>query len=265
MTMMDRHRGFALPLVLWLIAILTVAIGLLALSSSNRHLESVTLSDRVAAEAAARAGIAYANLRLDPHLGTQRWAPDGQSHAWNYDDYELTIVIRDEWGKFDLNAGDPDVLRALMQLEEIAPDQASAVLDGLGAMHAARLSRQDGVTQATQTPARLFTVAALTQLPGVSAETLARLAPELTVYSGRMLPDAASADARMRSALVAAGKAAGTPVGAANGSGLYQIEATASRRGRPAGRVQVVEQWTPRYDGGIETRWLAWEHGRWQQ
>lgn len=259
------HDGFALPLVLWLIAILTVSVGLLTLSSSNRHLEAVTLSDRVAAEAVARAGIAYANLRLDPRLGAERWAPDGQSHAWNYDEYELTIVIRDEGGKFDLNAGDLEVLQALMQLGEIGPDQMSAVLNGLGAMRAARLSRQDGVTAPNAVPTRLFTVASLTQLPGVSGETLARLAPELTVYSGRALPDVALADARMRAALVASGKAVGTPVGSANGSGLYQIEVTAHRAERPPGQVQVVEQWAPRYDGGIDTRWLAWGHGRWQQ
>ena len=137
---------------------------------------------------------------------------------------------------------------------------------GVGAMRAARLSRQEGAGSADM-PTRLFNVASLSQLPGVAPETLARLSPELTIYTGRPLPDMALADARMRSALVAAGKAAGAPVGNnnANGSGMYDIDVVASRQDRPPGRVQVVLQWTPRYDGGIEVRWLAWEHGRWQQ
>ncbi len=260
----SANDGFALPLVMWLIALMVAAIAMLALAASNRHLQSSTLGDRVEAEAAARAGINYAVARMDAGLGEQRWRPDGQPHAWNYNGHELTITIRDEWGKFDLNAGDPDVLRALMQLQDIPPDQISAVINGVGAMRAARLSRQEGAG-GNDMPTRLFNVASLSQLPGVAPETLARLAPELTVYSGRPLPDIASADARMRSALVAAGKAAGTPVGNANGSGLYDIDAVASRADRPPGRVQVVLQWTPRYDGGIEVRWLAWEHGRWQQ
>lgn len=257
--------GFALPLVLWLIALMVAAIALLAMSASNRHLESSTLGDRVEAEAAARAGINYAVARMDARLGAQRWLPDGQPRQWNYDGHELTITVRDEWGKFDLNTGDPDVLRALMQLEDIAPEQVSAVINGLGAMRAARLSRQEGMNDVNGAPTRMFNVASLSQLPGVSTETLARLAPELTVYTGRPLPDMTLADARMRTAMVAAGKAAGTPVGNANGSGLYDIDVVANRPDHPSGRMNVVLQLTPRYDGGIDIRWLAWEHGRWQQ
>ncbi|WP_165782415.1 type II secretion system protein GspK [Solilutibacter silvestris] len=253
-----------MPLVLWLIAIMTTAIALLAMSASNRHLQSSTLGDRVAAEAAARAGINYAVARMDARLGAQRWLPDGQPRKWDYDGYELTIVIRDEWGKFDLNAGDPDVLRALMQLDDMPPDEMSAVIEGLGVMRTARLSRQEGMNDAGDMPTHLFTVASLSQLRGVSPEILARLAPELTVYSGRSLPDMGLADARMRTALMASGKAVGTPVGIATGSGLYDIDVTAIRPGKPPGRVWVVLQQMPRYDGGIEIKWLAWGHGVWQ-
>ncbi len=265
MKMKPASDGFALPLVLWLIALMVAAIAMLAMTASNRHLQSSTMADRVEAETAARAGINYAVARMDARLGEQRWLPDGQPHQWNYGGHALTITIRDEWGKFDLNAGDPDVLRALMQLQDIPPEQISAIINGLGAMRAARLSRQEGLNDANNMPTRIFNVASLSQLPGVSPETLASLAPELTVYSGRSLPDITLADARMRTALVAAGKAAGMPVGNANGSGLYNIDVVASRPDHPPGRVNVVLQGTPRYDGGIEIRWLAWEHGRWQQ
>ncbi len=280
---MNMHRpshAFALPLVLWLIAILMTLIVVLAYAARIGHIESRTQFDRVEAESAARAGITYAVARMDRSLGTDAWGASLQRRSLELDGYRIDITIRDESGKLDLNSGDIDVLRALLQVRQIPADQASRLLAGVTAM------RQNNARFASPLPPvpgapssaaggrdqRIATLSTLRQWPGIAASTVAGLRDDLTVHSGLTLPDARLASAAMRQALMQTGRAPTRAENAAQefggmefGSGTFAIESMATRPGRPSGRVYVVLRAFPRSGGGMASTWLAWEHGRWTQ
>lgn len=280
---MDCRRpshGFALPLVLWLIAVLMTLIAVLAYSARVGHIESRAQLDRVEAESAARAGITYAVARMDPSLGVEAWGPSRQARSLELDGYRIAITIRDEAGKLDLNSGDVEVLRALLQEKQVPQDQASRLLAGVMAMrqHNARfISPLPPVPGAPPPPAagrnqRIEALSALRQWPGVRTDTVAALADDLTVHAGLSLPDARQASPAMRRALVQTGRLSATAAVADStsgqvefGSGTYAIESVATRPGRPAGRIRVVLRVFPRSGGGMASTWLAWEHGRWTQ
>lgn len=271
-------RGFALPLVLWLIVVLMTMIALLAYAARVGHIESRTQFDRVEAESAARAGIVYAVARMDPSLGAEAWGPSMQPRRLELEGYRIDIHIRDESGKFDLNAGDIDVFRALLQHKQLPDDQASRLISGVTAL------RQDNARSISPLPPvpgapplsgagrdqRIDAISSLRQWPGVSSATVAALSDDITVHSGLTLPDIRMASPAMQQALVRSGRAPADGQRAATespefGSGTVAIESVATRPGRPPGRVRVVLRVFPRSSGGMASTWLAWEHGRWMQ
>ncbi len=278
MSMHRSWRGFALPLVLWLIAVLMTLIVVLAYAARVGHIESRTQFDRVEAESAARAGIAYAVARMDPSLGVEAWGPSPQPRGLELDGYRIRIIIRDESGKLDLNTGDIELLRALLQVRQVPADQASRLLAGVMAMrqHNARfispLPPVPGAPAVEGRSQKIDALSTLRQWPGITASTVAMLADDLTVYSGLTLPDARMASPAMRQALVQAGRLQPTSPPGANssagpefGSGTYAIESVATRPGRPSGRIRAVLRVFPRSGGGMASTWLVWEHGRWTQ
>ena len=269
------RRGFALPLMLWLIAILMTMVAVLAYSAKVGHIEARAQFDRVQAEAAARAGIAYAVARNDRALGSEAWGPSMTPRRLQLDGWDIQITLRDEAGKFDLNQGDPDLLAALMQARQVPAEQRARIVGGLQAL------RRDNTGIAPPLPAvpgapppvtgvvrTIASVSELRQWPGVSAETLARIGGELTVHGNAAQPEWRLASPAMREALTAIGRAGTDTSPAAGpefGSGTYAIESIARRPGRPPGRVFVVLRAFPRASGGMASVWLAWEHGSWGQ
>lgn len=272
---MHLRRGFALPLVLWLIAILMTMVAVLAYSAKVGHIESRAQFDRVQAEAAARAGIAYAVARSDRTLGSDAWGPSMAPRQWQLDGWDIEISMRDEAGKFDLNHGDTDLLAALLRAKQVPADQAARIVGGVQAL------RRDNAGVANPMPAvpgapppvvgKARSIASLSELrqwPGVGADALARIGGELTVHGNSAQPEWRLASPAMREALAAIGRA-GTDTSPASGvefgSGTYAIESIARRPGRPPGRVFVVLRAFPRASGGMASVWLAWEHGSWRQ
>src|SRR3546814_20950809 len=74
------HRGAALLLVLWLVALLTALVGAFALAARTEHLQGQVLSRGVVAQQAARAGIEYAITRLRQPDPRWRWLAHGPSY-----------------------------------------------------------------------------------------------------------------------------------------------------------------------------------------
>jgi len=84
----------------------------------------------------------------------------------------------------------------------------------------------------------------------------ARLAPLVTVYSGRAVPDPAFAPPQVRAAM---GVTVDVPADVAAGSGTYSIESRASVRGRAA-VLRVVAR-----AGGNGLPGSAWTPLRWEE
>jgi general secretion pathway protein K len=285
-----QPRGAALLLVLWLIALLTALVGAFALSARIEHLQGQVLARGVAADQAARAGIEYAVVRVGSDDPRWRWLADGRPYRWNFGDARVEVRVVDEQGKVDLNLASAELLTALFRGAGAEPQQA-------GRLAAAILDWRDGddLTQvgggaedrdyaaaglpygAKDEP--FESVAELQQVLGMPKPLYARVAPFLTVYSGRAIPDPAFAASEVLAAMgydaarvlaqrgawdPASGQPAptladGTPLVGYN-SGTYSIESRARLR---TGRVAVLRA-TLRV-GGNGVPGSAWTPLRWEE
>ena len=206
------QRGAALLLVMWLIALLAALVGAFALIARTEHLQGRVLVRGLVAENAARAGIEYAMTRVAATEPRLQWLPDGRTHHWRYGNARVEVKIIDENGKIDLNQADTTLLTEFIRVFE--PDQqkaaqlAAAILDwrdpdsltqpaggGEDADYASAglpYGAKDGEFES---------VAELEQVIGFTPDLYAKMAPHLTVFSGRVRPDPAFASALVLDAM----------------------------------------------------------------
>ena len=81
------------------------------------------VSRGLVAQESARAGVEYALVQLQ-RADRRRWAPDGRDYDWTFEGAQVTLTIRDESGKVDLNLADMPLLERLLARCEATPDQA---------------------------------------------------------------------------------------------------------------------------------------------
>ncbi|MET0718147.1 MAG: type II secretion system minor pseudopilin GspK [Pseudoxanthomonas sp.] len=280
---MNRQRGAALLLVLWLIALLTALIGAFALTARVEALQGKVLSDGVRTQELARAGVEYSLARLADTEPTTRWLPDGRSYRWNYAGSEIELHIVDESGKVDLNQAGQPLLTALIQAlgterepaERVAaaivdwrdPDPLTQVNGGAEDPDYAAAGRPYGAKDAP-----FETVAEVEQVLGMTPELYAKLEPFLTLYSGRGEPDPTYAQAQVLTAMgldaatyLAQRKTPVPGAGAAQlvggGSGTYSIDSRARLDdGRVAVLRTVVRAGSGSVPGSVYTA-LRWQEG----
>ena len=112
---MNRQRGVALLLVLWVLALLgTLLAGLVGwVHVQNR--QALWQRQHLQGQLAAEAGIAMAVLAQLDHDPQRRWRADNQVHALRFDDAELAVSLRSEQGQVDLNAAPAELLARLLR------------------------------------------------------------------------------------------------------------------------------------------------------
>ena len=285
---MNRARGAALLLVLWLIVLLSALVGAFALTAKTEALQGRVLYHGIVAEQAARAGLDYAVTRIeqvDPRL---QWLPDGRDYRWRFADAGIAVKIVDESGKVDLNQADAVLLGALFEAagteRDLAAQVAGAILDwrdpdpltqpagGAEDPDYASAGRVYGAKDA------LFeSVAEVEQVLGMTPALYAQVAPYLTVYSGRAQPDTTFAPGMVLQAMgldaepLLAQRAAWDPSSGApppagqayvgSNSGTYSIESRARlRNGREAVLRAVIRAGGNGIPGAAYTP-LRWEEG----
>lgn len=286
-----QARGAALLLVLWLVALLIALVGAFALTAKIEGLQGRVLHRGLVAGEAARAGVEYALVRAQDTDPSRQWLPDGRPYRWTFGDAALEVSLVDENGKIDLNQADPPLLAAFFQVFGLEQPQAaqlaSAILDW---RDPDVLSQPEGGAEdpdyaAAERPygakdASFESVAELEQVLGMTPELYARVAPHLTVFSGRTRPDPAFATAevlqsmgldaeqviaRRRAWDPASGGPApvlpgGEPLVSGN-SGTYSIDSRARLRdGREALLRVVVRTGGTGVPGSAYTA-LRWEEG----
>jgi general secretion pathway protein K len=292
MTMRTHQRGVALLLVMWMIVLLTALIGAFALTAKIEGLQGRVLHRGVIADQAARAGVEYALVRVADPDPRRQWRPDGQPYAWTFDGTQVEVTLTDENGKIDLNQADATLLALLFAqvgaLEQPeAAKLAAAVLDwrdpdsltqpegGAEDADYAAAERHYGAKDAA-----FESVAELEQVLGMTPALYAKLAPELTVFSGRTRPDPAFASSGVLRAMgvdpdsVIGRRRAWDPSSGApapileggeplvsSGSGTYSIDSRARLRdGREAMLRVVVRAGGNELPGSAYTP-LRWEEG----
>ena len=286
-----RAAGAALILVLWLIALLSALVGTFAMTARIEHLQARVLDRGLVAREAARAGLEYALLRVTDTDDRTRWLADGRAYPWPFAGALVTVRIRDEQGKVDLNQADPTLLAALFTRlgvdQDAATQLAGAIVDwrdpdslsqASGGAEDAQYAEAGRPYGAKDAP--FDTVAEVEQVLGMTPAIYARAAPFLTVYSGNARPAPAAAAAEVLDAMGYDGASAvaareawqpgqgqappllpdGTPL-AAVGSGTYSIESHARLAdGRTADLAAVVRVGGSGLPGAAYTP-LSWGEG----
>ena len=285
---MKPARGAALLLVLWLIVLLSALIGAFALTAKTEALQGRVLYHGIAAEQAARAGLDYAITRIEQADPRLQWLPDGRDYRWQFADAGITVKIVDESGKVDLNQADATLLAALFEVAGTPRDRAAQVAGAiLDWRDPDPLTQPSGGAEDPDYEAAgrvygakdaLFeSVAEVEQVLGMTPELYARVAPAMTVYSGRMQPDTTFAPGMVLQAMgldaepLLAQRAAWDPASGAppppgqayvgSNSGTYSIESRARlRNGRESVLRAVIRAGGNGIPGSAYTP-LRWEEG----
>lgn len=186
-------RGFALILVLWALALLSVIAGSFAFSM-RVETELVThLVDSARAKALAQAGVQLGIMDLfRPDDDAARWRTDGTVYEVPFAGGRIRVAIASETGKIDLNAA-PDALieglLASLGKGQDGAELADAILDWRDRDQERRpQGAEDRDYLASGLPYRarddsFLTVEELDQVLGMHEEVYRRLMPVVTVYS----------------------------------------------------------------------------------
>lgn len=285
-----RQRGAALLLVMWLIALLAALIGGFAMSARIESMQGRVASQGVVAEQASRAGIEYALTRLAEQDPRRRWLPDGRPYNWHFGEVQVQVKVVDEQGKVDLNGAQPNLLSGLFRAVGVERDQAErlagAIVDWRDPDTLSQPSGggEDRDYEAAELPygakdAPFETQAELLQVLGMTPQIYARVAPHITVFTGRDQPDTAFAQAPVLAAMGMDGQgivaqrqrwdpSTGAPPPAGEGgqfmgadSGTYSIWSRARLRDGRESLLRVVVRSGGTGLPGMAYLPLQWEEG----
>jgi general secretion pathway protein K len=193
------QRGFALLLVIWVLAILAVLAAGFAAGTRSETRVARNLLDAAQARALAEAGVALATGALIDNDPTSDWRTDGTLRDMSFDEGVVRIQIEDEGGKIDLNAGPPALLSGLCTELGIDGDTCAGLVDGVVSRRLAAVPPPAPVFRGLRNTgqpiglgaspvqdrlaAAFGSVEELRQLPAIDQASFDRLKPFVTVYS----------------------------------------------------------------------------------
>jgi general secretion pathway protein K len=191
----ENRRGFALLLVIWILALLAVLAAGVAADSQSESKIARNRVELAHARDLAEAGIALAIVGLTVPDMTLRWPADGSTRTVAYDGGSVAVTIQDESGKIDINQAPLELIAGLFDTLSPETKESREIV-----MNALALQRQTAADQARATPgargfdlprrrrtvsladAAFANIAELLQLPGMSRSVFERIRPFVTVY-----------------------------------------------------------------------------------
>jgi general secretion pathway protein K len=205
----DRQRGFALLIVLWTLAFLSLIGATLVATSRQDTQRARNLIDGAAAEAAADGAVQQAIYALlDP--SARRWRPDGTLHVLRSGQNRIEVRIENESSKVNPNIASVELMQALMvdlgASSSIAARIAAAIADwrsqGDQPLPLGAKAPQYAAAGRDYAPpgASFESLDELGAVLGMTPDLLARLRPHLTLYS-EADPDASTTDPVVAAAL----------------------------------------------------------------
>lgn len=292
---MNRQRGIAFVVVLWVLALLAILLGSFALLARTEHLQSRHLFDSTRALYAAEAGLSRAVYELMQPDPNQRWLPDGRDYRVEFDGAELEIRITDESGKIDINAADQQTLVRLFEARGLDPLDAAALADAVLDWRdpddlVMPNGAEDDDYEAAGYPygakdAPFDSVSEVQQVMGMNYALFLELEPAITVYTGRGQPNAAFAPRQALEAMEGmtpdlaallleqrrawdplSGGAPplmpdGTPLVVQGGTGTYSIESRATLPNGAWTRLMATVRIGGAGVSGLAYTVLRWEDG----
>lgn len=192
--MIARQNGMALVIVLWLVVLLSI---MAAGHARGTHVDTQLASRQVSVAQArgyAESGINHTLLMLLSNEGG-KVAADGRIFAVNIDEKTVTLAVRSATGLVDLNTAPADLLDAALRAAGIAEVKRRGVVDAIldwrdgdNLRHLDGIEDQDYIAAGlpwTSRDGRFVAVDELRYVPGIGQDEFERIAPLVTVYSGR--------------------------------------------------------------------------------
>ncbi len=189
------QRGIALVAVLWGLTILSIIAAAFLADTRGQSVVTRNLLENAKAQALADAGIYRAIagiLSIDPSIA---WRSDGSRYQMALGEGQVVITVVDEGGKVDLNRAQDRLLSGLLQVFGVPEEQVPALIDTIRDFadrddDPRPFGAEDGDYLAAgldwgSKDAPFESVEELQQVLGISRPLYDRLAPFLTVYSGR--------------------------------------------------------------------------------
>jgi general secretion pathway protein K len=198
-----RQRGVALLVVLWACTLLAVLLGGYVVLARTEGLQTRYQFAQTRAYYAAEAGFAQAIYALLDPQPQQRWIADGRLYTLRFDDAEVDVTVIDEGGKVDLNAALPEVLAGLFRAAGSRGDEARRLAAAVVAWRSPAPAGPDFAAMNGAKPrhAPFASLEELQQVPGMTFALYQRIAEDITLWSGRAMPDPASASALVLAAM----------------------------------------------------------------
>jgi general secretion pathway protein K len=244
----------AMVLVLWLIVLL----GIMAAGHSrNAHTDTRLASQQLQAAKAsglAEAGINHMILEMLGSDSGRNIPVDGSVFTRRIGEKTVTLAVRETLGLVDLNAADPKLLDTVLRAAGVDEMQRLRLVDTIqdwrdkdDLTHLNGFEDDDYIAAGMPWRSRDAAFAAIDELkylPGMTQDTFERLAPLVTVYSGRgkinpdLAPPVLAAAARGDSPPVST--PTGNPANQGARNGTYHIYASAGDSGANASIEAVV-------------------------
>lgn len=191
----DGETGTVLVIVLWLLAVLALA----AITFAGTMRTEATVGHNTVANAQARAaadaGVYRGILALFVRTPNTAWQVDGRGYDLRFGDAQVTISVTSETGKIDLNTAPEELLDGLFRAAGLAPADAlslvDAIVDWRDEDNTPRVNGAEYMDyQNLHLPYRprngpFASVDELEQVIGMTHRLYERVAPVLTVFSGK--------------------------------------------------------------------------------
>lgn len=190
-----KQSGVALLIVLWVLVLLTIVSGTLALLARAENLEARTLFDGSRARMGALAGFQRAVYEMrNPDLES-KWIADGRVYEFPLGDMIVTLSLTDETGKLDMNSAPPEMILNLLTGHGLEESEAEALVDAIQDWRDPDEAVRPLGAEADEylsagypwvPPNGPFgSVEEVQQVIGMSYELYKRIEPGITVFSGR--------------------------------------------------------------------------------
>jgi general secretion pathway protein K len=201
----------ALLTVLWALSFLSLIAAMLVSSTLASRRDTHAVLQQARAEALSEAGLNLAILGLLEPDPSERWRLDGVPREVAFDNAQLRITVRDEYGRIDINAADSSTLRQVFVSAGLSQSAADALsdkvldwrdADTLRQLNGAEVDdyRSAGTGHAPRN-GPFQTIDELNLVMGMNETVYEKLAPLLTVYSHRSMVNPHTASSAVQKAL----------------------------------------------------------------
>lgn len=278
----STQRGMALLLVLWAATLLAILLGGYAVLARTQGLQARYRLAQTQAHYAAQAGLMRAVLGLYDTQPTERWVADGRSYRFAFGAAQVEVSAVSDNGKVDLNTAPPQVLQDLLRAAGLSAEAAQQLATQivtwrrpLVASRVAGIAPLDYLAAGRDYRPRYGPFASIEELQmveGMTPKLYARLASQVTIWSGRPIPDANTAPplalraipgmsvAQVQAILAARAGNATNPAQVVNGD-TQSIKSVATLADGTQAQLRATIRWHPNQAGVEPYAVLRWREG----